>query len=133
MNDELIVCPLSQEQGRMMSSTAPQLDRNSAAAARVLGFQVCPVCTQLFCSCVDKGFTIYNLIHTLFNEFNKMAPPSKKRKIKESATAEIIFDPSARFDYLTGFHKRKVQRLKQAQEAAARRARQEKIDDRKKV
>jgi ribosomal RNA-processing protein 17 len=62
-----------------------------------------------------------------------MPPPSKKRKLKESKTAEVIFDPSARFDYLTGFHKRKVQRTKKAQEAAAVKARQEKIDERKRV
>lgn len=62
-----------------------------------------------------------------------MAPPSKKRKLQDSKTAEVVFDPSARFDYLTGFHKRKVERTRKAQEAAASRARQEKIDDRKKV
>lgn len=44
-----------------------------------------------------------------------------------------MFDPAARFDYLTGFHKRKVQRTKAAQEAAAARAREERIEDRKKV
>lgn len=62
-----------------------------------------------------------------------MAPPSKKRKLKQSKTEEVVFDPSARFDYLTGFHKRKLERAKKAQDAAATRARQEKIDDRKKV
>lgn len=57
----------------------------------------------------------------------------KKRKLNVSATEEVVFDPSARQEYLTGFHKRKVQRTKAAQEAAAERARQERIDDRKKV
>lgn len=62
-----------------------------------------------------------------------MGVPAKKRKLNSTAVEEVVFDPAARFDYLTGFHKRKVQKAKAAQEAAVRRARQEKIDDRKKV
>lgn len=62
-----------------------------------------------------------------------MGPAAKRRKLNQSAVEEVVFDPSARSDYLTGFHKRKVQRIKAAQEAAAQRARQEKIDDRRKV
>ncbi|KAI0123125.1 nucleolar protein 12-domain-containing protein [Xylariales sp. AK1849] len=58
--------------------------------------------------------------------------PSKKRKITH-AIEEINFDNSARADYLTGFHKRKVQRTKLAQQEAAKRARQEKIDMRKQL
>lgn len=57
--------------------------------------------------------------------------PSKKRKAH--AIEEIAFDNSARADYLTGFHKRKVQRQKHAQEEAAKKARQERIDLRKQV
>jgi hypothetical protein len=45
-----------------------------------------------------------------------MAPPSKKRKITVTAPEKIEFDPSAREEYLTGFHKRKVARQKFAQE-----------------
>ena len=59
-------------------------------------------------------------------------PPPKKRKASH-AVEEIKFDPDARNEYLTGFHKRKVQRTKRAQEEAAKRARQEKIDLRKQV
>lgn len=59
-------------------------------------------------------------------------PPPKKRKAAH-AVEEIKFDPDARNEYLTGFHKRKVQRTKRAQEEAAKRARQEKIDLRKQV
>jgi ribosomal RNA-processing protein 17 len=61
-----------------------------------------------------------------------LIPPPKKRK-RTSATEEITFDPAARHEYLTGFHKRKVQRQKIAQEEAAKRARQEKIELRKQV
>lgn len=44
-----------------------------------------------------------------------------------------MFDPAARQEYLTGFHKRKLQRAKHAQEIAEKRAREEKIAGRKKV
>lgn len=57
--------------------------------------------------------------------------PSKKRK--HSAIEEISFDNAARTDYLTGFHKRKLQRIKNAQAEAAKRARQERIELRKQV
>ena len=58
--------------------------------------------------------------------------PSKKRKAAHTIE-EISFDNTARADYLTGFHKRKVQRQKHAQEEAAKRARQERIELRKQV
>ena len=63
----------------------------------------------------------------------KMAPNAKRRKLTASTVEEVSWDPTARQEYLTGFHKRKVQRTKHAQEAAGRRARAERIDDRKKV
>lgn len=58
--------------------------------------------------------------------------PSKKRKAVH-AIEEISFDNGARAEYLTGFHKRKVQRQKHAQEEAAKRAREERIKMRKEV
>lgn len=61
-----------------------------------------------------------------------LPPPSKKRKASH-AIEEISFDNSARSEYLTGFHKRKVQRQKHAQEEAAKKARQERIELRKQV
>ncbi|KAI1075229.1 nucleolar protein 12-domain-containing protein [Whalleya microplaca] len=61
-----------------------------------------------------------------------LAPPPKKRKTQH-AVEEIKFDNTARIEYLTGFHKRKLQRAKNAQEQAAKMARQEKIDFRKQV
>ncbi|KAH7033315.1 nucleolar protein 12-domain-containing protein [Microdochium trichocladiopsis] len=59
-------------------------------------------------------------------------PPPKKRKATHSLE-EIKFDFDARSEYLTGFHKRKLQRVKNAQEEAAKRARQEKIELRKQL
>lgn len=64
--------------------------------------------------------------------FIKMPPPTKRRKT-EPAVEEINFDLSARQEYLTGFHKRKVQRAKHAQDAAEKRARAERVEERKKV
>ncbi|KAI1805511.1 nucleolar protein 12-domain-containing protein [Daldinia bambusicola] len=61
-----------------------------------------------------------------------LVPPPKKRKAQHSIE-EIKFDNDARADYLTGFHKRKLQRIKNAQEQAAERARQEKIELRKQL
>ena len=57
-------------------------------------------------------------------------PPRKKRKVA-SAIEEITFDPSAREDYLSGFHKRKLQRINHAKEEAAKREREEKLAARK--
>jgi ribosomal RNA-processing protein 17 len=68
-----------------------------------------------------------------------MPPSSKKRRImpapkmKGPRPEEISFDLSSRQDYLTGFHKRKVQRTKAAQEAAERRAKEEKRVQRGKI
>ncbi|GAP87675.1 putative rRNA processing protein Rrp17 [Rosellinia necatrix] len=61
-----------------------------------------------------------------------LAPPPKKRK-RHHTIEEIKFDNEARADYLTGFHKRKLQRIKHAQEQAAEQARQEKIEARKQI
>ena len=59
-----------------------------------------------------------------------MPPPRKKRK-PASAIEEIPFDFTAREDYLTGFHKRKLQRMKHAKEEAAKKDREEKLTARK--
>ncbi|KAF4507608.1 hypothetical protein G6O67_004088 [Ophiocordyceps sinensis] len=61
-----------------------------------------------------------------------LPPPTKKRKTT-SSVQEITFDDGARQEYLTGFHKRKLERVKHAQEQAAKQARQEKLDARKKL
>ena len=57
------------------------------------------------------------------------APPPKRRKIEP--VAELTFDPEARQEYLTGFHKRKLQRIKHAQETAQKQEREEKVRARK--
>ncbi|KPI46002.1 Ribosomal RNA-processing protein 17 [Cyphellophora attinorum] len=68
-----------------------------------------------------------------------MPPPNKKRRItplpksKGPQPEEITFNLDARQDYLTGFHRRKVQRTKAAQEAAERRAKDEKRQHRQKL
>ena len=61
-----------------------------------------------------------------------MVPPPKRRK-KTPAIEEISFDFGAREDYLTGFHKRKLQRIKHAQEEAVKKEREERIAARKRV
>ena len=58
-------------------------------------------------------------------------PPLRKRRKPTSAIEEIAFDFSAREDYLTGFHKRKLQRIKHAKEEAAKKDREEKLNARK--
>ena len=61
-----------------------------------------------------------------------LPPPSKKRKT-DHKIEEIAFDFDARADYLTGFHKRKVQRATKAKAEAEKKAREEKIVLRKQV
>ena len=67
-----------------------------------------------------------------------MPPSTKRRKIaagvgRVAPVEEITFDTSARAEFLTGFHKRKVQRAKHAAEIAEKRAREERREFRKKV
>ena len=62
-----------------------------------------------------------------------MVPPNKKRKITVTAPEKIDFDPAAREEYLTGFHKRKAARQKHAQEEAAKREKEEKLRFRREV
>ncbi|KAF6845420.1 nucleolar protein 12 [Colletotrichum musicola] len=62
-----------------------------------------------------------------------LLPPSSKKRKATSAVEEVSFDFDARQDYLTGFHKRKLQRVKWAQEQAAKKAREEKIEMRKQI
>ncbi|KAI1934683.1 hypothetical protein LOZ66_005843 [Ophidiomyces ophidiicola] len=62
-----------------------------------------------------------------------MAPPIKRRKLRVAPVEEILFDNESRHDYLTGFHKRKVQRAKHAQEAAEKKAKDERREHRRKI
>lgn len=61
-----------------------------------------------------------------------IAPVKKRRKV-QPAIEEITFDFDAREEYLTGFHKRKLQRIKHAKEEALKREREEKVAARKAV
>lgn len=59
-------------------------------------------------------------------------PPGKKRKVFH-AVEEVNFDFDARADYLTGFRKRKLQRIKEAKAINEEKERQERIKVRKQV
>ncbi|KAL2269701.1 hypothetical protein VTJ83DRAFT_1885 [Remersonia thermophila] len=64
----------------------------------------------------------------------KMAPPPPPKKRKTvHAIEEISFDPQARTEYLTGFRKRKQERIKRAQEIAEKKAREARIEMRKQI
>lgn len=68
------------------------------------------------------------------NLFHNMGPTFKRRKIgKVEKVEEVSFDAAAREEFLTGFRKRKQQRIKHAQEIAIKRAKEEKRQDRQKV
>lgn len=60
-----------------------------------------------------------------------MAPPSKRRKTNQ--VDEITFDPTARQEYLTGFHKRKLQRKENARDAALKREKEDRVRERRQV
>lgn len=60
-------------------------------------------------------------------------PPHSKKRKATYGIEEVNFDNEARQEFLTGFHKRKQQRIKNAQEEAAKRARLERIEMRKQV
>lgn len=60
-----------------------------------------------------------------------MGPQNKKRKATQ--VEEINFDFAAREEYLTGFHKRKLQRIKHAQEEAAKKEKEERLRMRREV
>lgn len=60
------------------------------------------------------------------------APPAKRRKTT-TQVEELKFDPEARDEWLTGFRKRKQQRIKHAQEQSAKIEKEEKVKARKEV
>ena len=60
-----------------------------------------------------------------------MAPVAKKRRVEQSE--DIVFDPEARQEYLTGFHKRKQQRIENARDAAVKREKEDRVKERKQV
>ena len=60
-----------------------------------------------------------------------MAPALKRRRVDQ--VEEITFDPTARQEYLTGFHKRKQQRIQNAKDAVAKREKEERVRERRQV
>lgn len=56
---------------------------------------------------------------------------NKNKNVK--ATEEVVFDKTSRLDYLTGFHKRKVERKKNAQVFLKEQARLMRIEERRKI
>ncbi|KAK4193022.1 nucleolar protein 12-domain-containing protein [Podospora australis] len=63
----------------------------------------------------------------------KVAPPPPKKRKVQHAVEEITFDKEARAEYLTGFHKRKQARIKEAQKIAEEKERLERIATRKQI
>jgi ribosomal RNA-processing protein 17 len=55
------------------------------------------------------------------------------RKKRKNPIEEITFNPEEREEYLTGFRKRKLQRVKHAQDVAAKKARESRNEMRRKV
>ncbi|VEU20174.1 DEKNAAC101061 [Brettanomyces naardenensis] len=55
------------------------------------------------------------------------------RKAKAHRVDEVTFDKEKRIDFLTGFHKRKLQRKKHAQELAEEQNKQQRIEERAKI
>jgi hypothetical protein len=74
-----------------------------------------------------------NLLTDLFLDcyFVTMGPSVKRRKV--SKTEEVNFDPEARQEWLTGFRKRKQERIKHGQAAAEKRYKEERRHDRARV
>ncbi|KAK1047644.1 hypothetical protein LTR74_017713, partial [Friedmanniomyces endolithicus] len=62
-----------------------------------------------------------------------MAPLAKKRRLDSQQPAELNFDVSARQEYLSGFHKRKVARKENARETAIKRDKEERVVQRKQM
>lgn len=65
-----------------------------------------------------------------------MPPIDRKRKIHKTnakAVDAISFDPEARQEYLSGFHKRKVQRAEHGRNVAEKRMKEATVQARKEV
>ncbi|KAI8053657.1 nucleolar protein 12 [Gilbertella persicaria] len=56
---------------------------------------------------------------------------AKKRKAKQETVEYVEFDPEKRSEFLTGFHKRKLERKKKTREKYAQLEREEKLRNRK--
>lgn len=56
-----------------------------------------------------------------------------QKKIRKNGVEEVVFDKGSRQEYLTGFHKRKLQRQKKAQETIKEQERLARIEERRKI
>ena len=65
--------------------------------------------------------------------FPKMGPATKKRRLGAQQVEEIPFDFAARNEYLTGFHKRKLERKENARQTAIKMEKEERVKERKQV
>ncbi len=77
-------------------------------------------------------FRCYNTMLGKRKIRSRIAPVKKRRK-GEPAIEQITFNFDDREEYLTGFHKRKLQRIKHAKEEALKREREEKVANRRAV
>ncbi|KAH3661938.1 hypothetical protein OGAPHI_006117 [Ogataea philodendri] len=56
-----------------------------------------------------------------------------QKKKQTNRVEEVVFDKDSRVEYLTGFHKRKLQRKKKAQEYNQEQERQARLEERKRI
>ncbi|KAI8321307.1 hypothetical protein GQ54DRAFT_251478, partial [Martensiomyces pterosporus] len=66
---------------------------------------------------------------TLLTSGNKAY--AKKRKARREQVEEVAFDPKARRTFLTGFHKRKVERRERAMAQLKEREREDRLEMRR--
>lgn len=95
---------------------------------------------QLFFSCRFNTYEIQFCARNLdnYSKISVIMGPNMKHIKKRKVTVgpkveEINFDTAGREEWLTGFHKRKVQRAKHAAENAAKQYKEDKRNMRKKV
>ncbi|CAK5281585.1 unnamed protein product [Mycena citricolor] len=69
--------------------------------------------------------------HNLATLTRSHAAIAAKKKAKNEQIKEILFDDDARREFLTGFHKRKVQKADAARKKATERAKQERLETRR--
>lgn len=99
----------------------------------------CPQIHHYFaCACTrsiaEDFLRRHHTISGLQKKVYKMGGSAKKRKLANTnRIEEVSFDDAARHEFLTGFHKRKLQRARHAQEIAEKKAKEEKRLERKKV
>jgi hypothetical protein len=114
-----------------------KLRRNSSPPKKISKTTITTIFYQLLCDGKRNSKMESMLQPGIFNhprpKRNLLPPISHKKRKIEHKIEEINFDDEKRADYLTGFHKRKVARAKQAQLEAEKMAREERVKFRKQV